>query len=154
MVSFAGLISTGQQHKSFNLVVSYQVVEITLKPVSKTELPIGLSKTLLMFDAFYDVKEKEILSKDRRREIAHPRQMVMYLMREELKYSYPLIGSRLGGRDHEHQSGQRLPGHSLLATGQSHRAVHSRRRRDHRLRVYHRRPGALRRAFRSGAPRS
>ena len=24
----------------------------------------------------------------------------MYLMREEMKYSYPLIGSKLGGKDH------------------------------------------------------
>jgi chromosomal replication initiator protein len=24
----------------------------------------------------------------------------MYLLRDELKYSYPLIGSKLGGRDH------------------------------------------------------
>ncbi len=24
----------------------------------------------------------------------------MYLLREELKYSYPSIGSKLGGRDH------------------------------------------------------
>ena len=26
--------------------------------------------------------------------------MIMYLMREELKLSYPVIGQELGGRDH------------------------------------------------------
>jgi chromosomal replication initiator protein len=29
-----------------------------------------------------------------------PRQIIMYLMREELKMSYPAIGEELGGRDH------------------------------------------------------
>ncbi len=49
---------------------------------------------------FYDLKEKEILSSSRKREIVRPRQIAMYLMREELKSSYPFIGRRFGGRDH------------------------------------------------------
>jgi len=61
---------------------------------------ISLKKILKVVADFYDVTEKEILSQNRKRDIAHPRQVVMYLMREDLKYSYPLIGSKLGGRDH------------------------------------------------------
>ena len=49
---------------------------------------------------FYDLKEKEILSSSRKREIVRPRQIAMYLLREELKNSYPFIGRRFGGRDH------------------------------------------------------
>ncbi len=49
---------------------------------------------------FYDLKEKEILSSSRKREIVRPRQIAMYLLREELKNSYPFIGRKLGGRDH------------------------------------------------------
>ncbi len=49
---------------------------------------------------FYDLKEKEILSSSRKREIVRPRQIAMYLLREELKSSYPFIGRRFGGRDH------------------------------------------------------
>ena len=32
--------------------------------------------------------------------MVYPRQIAMYLMREELKNSYPFIGEKLGGRDH------------------------------------------------------
>lgn len=61
---------------------------------------IGLKKMLKAITALYDVTEKDLLSQNRKREIAHPRQVLMYFMREELKNSYPLIGARLGGRDH------------------------------------------------------
>lgn len=49
---------------------------------------------------FYDIKIEEILSSKRDKRLAYPRQIVMYLMREELKTSYPAIGTELGGRDH------------------------------------------------------
>ena len=32
--------------------------------------------------------------------MVRPRQIAMYLLREELKSSYPLIGQKFGGKDH------------------------------------------------------
>lgn len=49
---------------------------------------------------FYDVREEALIDKSRRREIVRPRQICMYLIRKELKNSYPFIGERFGGRDH------------------------------------------------------
>ncbi|HEX7543036.1 MAG TPA: chromosomal replication initiator protein DnaA [Patescibacteria group bacterium] len=49
---------------------------------------------------FYEIKPDDLLLKIRKREIVKPRQIIMYLMRSELNYSYPGIGERLGGRDH------------------------------------------------------
>ncbi|MDP3800191.1 MAG: chromosomal replication initiator protein DnaA [bacterium] len=49
---------------------------------------------------FYDIREEELINQSRKREIVLPRQICMYLMREELKSSYPFIGDRFGGRDH------------------------------------------------------
>jgi chromosomal replication initiator protein len=49
---------------------------------------------------FYDLKEKELLSSSRKKEVVRPRQIAMYLLKEELKSSYPFIGRRLGGKDH------------------------------------------------------
>lgn len=49
---------------------------------------------------FYSISIEEILSKNREKKVAMPRQIIMYLMREELKMSYPAIGDELGGRDH------------------------------------------------------
>mgnify|MGYP002642126187 FL=1 len=40
------------------------------------------------------------MSKSREKRLAFPRQIIMYLLREELRCSYPTIGAELGGRDH------------------------------------------------------
>ena len=49
---------------------------------------------------FYDIKEEDLINQSRKREIVLPRQICMYLMREEMKSSYPFIGDKFGGRDH------------------------------------------------------
>lgn len=49
---------------------------------------------------FYDINEQELVDQSRRKDVVRPRQIAMYLMREELKSSYPSIGAKLGGRDH------------------------------------------------------
>jgi chromosomal replication initiator protein len=43
---------------------------------------------------------ERILGRDRSREVALPRQIAMYLLREEANISLPQIGTTLGGRDH------------------------------------------------------
>lgn len=49
---------------------------------------------------FYDIEQSDLIAKNRKKEIAKPRQITMYLLRSELQYSYPGIGEKLGGRDH------------------------------------------------------
>jgi len=49
---------------------------------------------------YYDVKVSDVLGQSRRQELVKPRQIVMYLMREEVQASFPTIGEELGGRDH------------------------------------------------------
>jgi chromosomal replication initiator protein len=49
---------------------------------------------------FYDLRESDLTDRSRKKEIVHPRQVVMYLLREESKASFPFIGEKLGGRDH------------------------------------------------------
>lgn len=49
---------------------------------------------------FYDIKIEDLLGSCRRKIFSQPRQIVMYLMREELKNSYPTIGQEIGNRDH------------------------------------------------------
>lgn len=50
--------------------------------------------------SFYDISPDDLIIKNRKKEVAKPRQIAMYLMRSELQYSYPGIGEKLGGRDH------------------------------------------------------
>ncbi len=49
---------------------------------------------------FYGIDEESIYEKTRRREVVRPRQVIMYILREDFSVSYPTIGSKLGGRDH------------------------------------------------------
>jgi chromosomal replication initiator protein len=49
---------------------------------------------------FYSIEESMIYEKTRRKEIVKPRQLVMYILREDFGISYPSIGEKLGGRDH------------------------------------------------------
>ncbi|MFA6255251.1 MAG: chromosomal replication initiator protein DnaA [Patescibacteria group bacterium] len=49
---------------------------------------------------FYDIKLEDLLGACRKKNLALPRQIVMYLMREELRSSYPAIGQEIGNRDH------------------------------------------------------
>jgi len=49
---------------------------------------------------FYDLQVDEITGPKRDKDIVVPRQICMYLMREELALSYPKIAQSLGGRDH------------------------------------------------------
>lgn len=49
---------------------------------------------------FYDIDEGSIYEKTRKKEVVKPRQLIMYIMREDYNVSYPSIGDRLGGRDH------------------------------------------------------
>lgn len=48
----------------------------------------------------FHIKKEDILSKSRKKDIAVPRQITMYLIREELKLTFPNIGESLGGKDH------------------------------------------------------
>jgi len=49
---------------------------------------------------FYGIEEESIYEKTRRRDVVRPRQVIMYILREDFSVSYPTIGSKLGGRDH------------------------------------------------------
>lgn len=49
---------------------------------------------------YFELEIEDLLGKSREKRLAFPRQIIMYVMREEMKSSFPSIGSELGGRDH------------------------------------------------------
>lgn len=61
---------------------------------------ITAKKIMKAVSDFYEIEEKDFIHRSRKKDIVKPRQIAMYLMREELKSSYPSIGDRFGGRDH------------------------------------------------------
>lgn len=59
------------------------------------------SKELLKtVSEYFDISLDDLTGQSRRKELVVPRQITMFLMREELDASYPTIGNELGGRDH------------------------------------------------------
>jgi chromosomal replication initiator protein len=50
--------------------------------------------------SFYNLDERSLFDPTRRKEIVKPRQVAMFLLRRELKYSFPAIARKFGGKDH------------------------------------------------------
>ena len=74
------------------LIASYEVNSIK-KTISPKQIIITVSE-------YFDIEIPDVLGKSRQKRLAFPRQIIMYLLREEMKSSYPSIGQELGGRDH------------------------------------------------------
>lgn len=49
---------------------------------------------------YFNISNKELLEKGRKKEVAYARHLAMYIMRSELNISYPSIGKYFSGRDH------------------------------------------------------
>ena len=61
---------------------------------------ISVQEVVKTVSSFYGVEEGSIYEKTRRKEVVRPRQVIMYLLREDFRISFPTIGEKLGGRDH------------------------------------------------------
>ncbi len=61
---------------------------------------VTASQVIDAVSRFYNISVDELRGPGRQRDIVRPRQMVMFLLREETNLSYPKIGRELGGRDH------------------------------------------------------
>ncbi len=62
--------------------------------------PITADQVLATVADFYRVDITDLTGRSRSKEVVVPRQMAMYLLREETGASLPQIGDLLGGRDH------------------------------------------------------
>jgi len=83
-----------------NLPLDKNVAEKALVDLLPNRPEICAEDIVKTVGVFYNVTPEELRSSRRTRRIAHPRQIVMYLMREETDASLPQIGAELGGRDH------------------------------------------------------
>ncbi len=96
---------------ALNRVVAYcefHKISPTLDTTEKilAELIENNKKTIQVEDVFsiiadfYAVQKEDLVRKGRKKEIAHPRQVMMFLLRQELDMPFSAIGDLLGGRDH------------------------------------------------------
>lgn len=78
-----------------------EITKTLLKKIIASPVKLTNPKKIIQTVAeFYDLKEKDILASSRKREIIKPRHVAIYLLRDELKCSYPFIGKKIGGKDH------------------------------------------------------
>lgn len=75
-------------------------VKTILKNTSKPKKALSIKDITKVVADFYNIDENHIYEKTRRKEVVKPRQLVMYILREDCAVSFPLIGQKLGGRDH------------------------------------------------------
>jgi len=61
---------------------------------------VNPKKIIQVVADFYDMKEKDLLAQTRKKEVVRPRQIAIYLLREDLKGSFPFIGKKVGKKDH------------------------------------------------------
>lgn len=61
---------------------------------------VSAKNILDLVASFFNINNKDLLGKSRKKELVYPRQISMYLLRQEVGFSYPTIGNELGGRDH------------------------------------------------------
>jgi chromosomal replication initiator protein len=84
-----------QQPLSLDLVK--QVLQAITTPSKGSLTP---KRVIQIVCNYFDVAIPDLVGACRRRELVIPRQIAMYLMREDLQNSYPTIGQEMGGRDH------------------------------------------------------
>ena len=71
-----------------------------LKNNVKQKKTASIKEVVKAIADFYNIEEEAVYEKTRRKEIVKVRQVVMYILREDFNVSYPLIGQKLGGKDH------------------------------------------------------
>jgi len=83
-----------------NKSLSLNEVKTLIKNNIKPKKTVAIKDIVRMIASHYGITEEVIYEKTRRSEIVRARQVAMFILREDFNISYPLIGQKLGGRDH------------------------------------------------------
>jgi chromosomal replication initiator protein len=82
------------------LAITRDLVESTLIDLQTRSTAMTPDRIIAAVAEHFGVDEDRLLSTDRTRHVALPRQVAMFLIREGTDASLPKIGAVLGGRDH------------------------------------------------------
>ncbi len=80
--------------------VSVGEVVSFIKNSTRAHKGVSVVDVVKKISQYYGIEEQSIYEKTRKKEVVKPRQVIMYILREEFNISYPSIGEQLGGRDH------------------------------------------------------
>lgn len=88
------------QTETKNKILNLNEVKDLVKNSIKQKKLMSYKEVVKIISDFYKIEEESIYEKTRKKEIIKPRQIIMYILREDFSISYPSIGEKLGGRDH------------------------------------------------------
>ncbi len=83
-----------------NRELTVNEIKNLLKNSTKPKKTVMIKDVVKIVSDFYSIDEESIYNKTRRKEVVRPRQVIMYILREDFGVSFPSIGDKLGGRDH------------------------------------------------------
>ncbi len=84
------------KNKPISLLEAKNLIKNNIRPKKN----VAVKDVVKVVSEHYNLDEASIYDKTRRKEIVRARQVVMYLLREDFNVSYPMIGQKLGGKDH------------------------------------------------------
>jgi chromosomal replication initiator protein len=89
-------------HQFKNIQASMETVQTLLQSFipSVPKRNVTPRKLIEIVVNYYDISLDDLLGKSREKRLAFPRQVAMFLLREDAKCSYPAIGAHIGDRDH------------------------------------------------------
>ncbi len=80
--------------------ISLPEVKLLIKNSVKPKKIVSIDTVVKLISDYYNLDERVIYEKTRRKEIVRARQIIMFMLREDFNESYPSIGAKLGGKDH------------------------------------------------------
>ncbi len=80
--------------------LTLQEIKDIIKNSVKSQKQISVDEVVKVIASFYHLESDSVYEKTRRKEVVHVRQIVMYILREDFNLSFPLIGQKMGGKDH------------------------------------------------------
>lgn len=96
-----GALSTVLSHiELHNTITKEALADILNRLSALNKKTTSFERIVEIVTQFYSIDPTVLLSQTRRKDTSFPRQIVMYLLRNELGYSFPTIGKKLGGKDH------------------------------------------------------
>ncbi|MEK7579158.1 MAG: chromosomal replication initiator protein DnaA [Patescibacteria group bacterium] len=90
------LVQTHMKKRDLTLAEIKEIIKNNVRPKKM----VAVKEVVKIVSGFYNLDEESIYKKSRKKEVVRPRQIIMYLLREDFALPYPSIGQKMGGRDH------------------------------------------------------
>lgn len=83
-----------------NREININEVRDLVKNTAKIKKNVSVKDVIKTIAEFYGIDESHIYKKGRKKEVIKPRQVIMYILRDDFDISFPSIGEKVGNRDH------------------------------------------------------